>query len=80
MNYMELIPDIISRLRSHGASEEADEVENAYRYSFPAGELLMATTHTLLEIIRYNTELNCLVGSDTQKLQAYCKSIGLHVR
>lgn len=80
MNYLELIPDIISRLRSHGAIAEADAVENAFRYSFPAGELLMATTHTLLAIIRNNNELHSLVGADTYKLQAYCTSVGLHVR
>ncbi len=75
MDYLTLIPDIISRMRRAGAN--ADAIEDAFLSSSTSSELLLSVTYQLMNIVRESAELNRLIGTDVRALRTYCRSLGL---
>lgn len=83
MDYLNLIKTIIANLRRSGEDEYANQVDEAFSYSFTSSELLLKVTHELLKILKEERNLGehkviALLEQDVTKLNAFCNSIGLY--
>lgn len=80
MDYLKIIDNIIDKLANNKELYASQIIMDIKNNSFTSTELLISIVFELNKLIKNNSHINKIIGSEVQDLIIYCKKIGIEIK